>query len=96
MSSNERFWATLMRLRNAIGPPETRAIAPRSRFLRKTKTTDSAARRLALPIVRTLPNLEVHEKEFRSQSGDDSEDNLITLRAECHAGVHKAETNDRR
>jgi 5-methylcytosine-specific restriction endonuclease McrA len=27
----------------------------------------------------TMSNLEVHHKEFRSQSGDDSEANLITL-----------------
>jgi 5-methylcytosine-specific restriction endonuclease McrA len=36
-----------------------------------------------------LSNLEVHHKEFRSQSGDDSEENLITLCAECHALIHK-------
>jgi 5-methylcytosine-specific restriction endonuclease McrA len=35
-----------------------------------------------------MSNLEVHHKEFRSQSGDDSEENLITLCATCHAGVH--------
>jgi 5-methylcytosine-specific restriction endonuclease McrA len=27
----------------------------------------------------TMSNLEVHHKEFRSQAGDDSEQNLITL-----------------
>lgn len=32
--------------------------------------------------------LEVHHKEFRSQSGDDSEQNLITLCATCHTAVH--------
>ncbi len=36
----------------------------------------------------TMTNLEVHHKEFRSQSGDDSEQNLITLCAACHASVH--------
>jgi 5-methylcytosine-specific restriction endonuclease McrA len=36
----------------------------------------------------TLSNLEVHHKEFRSQSGDDSEENLITLCADCHARAH--------
>jgi 5-methylcytosine-specific restriction endonuclease McrA len=35
-----------------------------------------------------LSNLEVHHKEFRSQSGDDSEENLITLCAECHGRIH--------
>ena len=33
-------------------------------------------------------NLEVHHKEFRSQGGDDSEENLIALCAGCHALVH--------
>jgi 5-methylcytosine-specific restriction endonuclease McrA len=36
----------------------------------------------------TMSNLEVHHKEFRSQSGDDSEQNLITLCAVCHGAVH--------
>jgi len=29
-----------------------------------------------------------HHQEFRSQSGDDSEQNLITLCSGCHATVH--------
>ena len=33
-------------------------------------------------------NLEVHHKEFRSQGGDDSEENLITLCVACHLLVH--------
>jgi 5-methylcytosine-specific restriction endonuclease McrA len=33
-------------------------------------------------------NLEVHHKEFRSHSGHDSEENLITLCATCHTSVH--------
>ncbi len=36
----------------------------------------------------TISNLEVHHQEFRSHSGGDSEDNLITLCAPCHARVH--------
>jgi 5-methylcytosine-specific restriction endonuclease McrA len=36
----------------------------------------------------TRSNLEVHHKEFRSQGGDDSEENLITLCARCHSLVH--------
>ena len=36
-------------------------------------------------------DLEVHHKEFRSHSGDDSEENLITLCAQCHAAVHRSE-----
>jgi predicted HNH restriction endonuclease len=37
-----------------------------------------------------MSNLEVHHKQFRSQSGDDSNENLITLCAACHAGVHRS------
>jgi ATP-dependent DNA helicase RecQ len=36
----------------------------------------------------TMANLEVHHKEFRSQSGDDSEENLITLCTACHHETH--------
>jgi len=36
-----------------------------------------------------MANLEVHHKEFRSHSGHDLEDNLITLGRDCHAGVHR-------
>jgi 5-methylcytosine-specific restriction endonuclease McrA len=35
-----------------------------------------------------MSNLEVHHKQFRSQSGQDSEENLITLCSECHSSVH--------
>lgn len=35
-----------------------------------------------------MSNLEVHHREFRSHSGPDSEENLITLCAECHARTH--------
>jgi 5-methylcytosine-specific restriction endonuclease McrA len=34
-------------------------------------------------------NLEIHHKEFRSHSGHDSEENLITLCTQCHADVHR-------
>jgi 5-methylcytosine-specific restriction endonuclease McrA len=34
-------------------------------------------------------NLEVHHKEFRSQSGDDSEQNMITLCTACHVVLHQ-------
>ena len=37
----------------------------------------------------TMSNLEVHHKQFRSQSGDDSENNLITLCSTCHASLHR-------
>jgi ATP-dependent DNA helicase RecQ len=36
----------------------------------------------------TMSNLEVHHMEFRSHSGSDSEENLITLCTACHAAVH--------
>ncbi len=35
-----------------------------------------------------MSNLEVHHKQFRSQSGHDSEENLITLCAGCHGHLH--------
>ena len=37
----------------------------------------------------TMSNLEVHHKQFRSHSGHDSEENLITLCSTCHASVHQ-------
>jgi 5-methylcytosine-specific restriction endonuclease McrA len=37
----------------------------------------------------TMSNLEIHHKEFRSHSGDDSSQNLITLCNTCHAGAHR-------
>jgi ATP-dependent DNA helicase RecQ len=36
----------------------------------------------------TMANLEVHHQEFRSHSGNDSEQNLVTLCSACHASVH--------
>ena len=36
-----------------------------------------------------LSHLEVHHRELRSQSGDDAEQNLITLCTRCHAIVHR-------
>ncbi len=37
----------------------------------------------------TMSNLEVHHRQYRSHSGNDSEDNLITLCAKCHADIHR-------
>jgi 5-methylcytosine-specific restriction endonuclease McrA len=37
----------------------------------------------------TMSNLEVHHTEFRSHSGSDSGENLITLCAACHSRVHR-------
>jgi len=36
-----------------------------------------------------MSNLEVHHQQFRSHSGHDSEENLITLCASCHAIAHR-------
>ena len=36
-----------------------------------------------------MSNLEVHHREFRSHSGADSEENLITLCTACHTRVHR-------
>ena len=36
-----------------------------------------------------LSHLEVHHRELRSHSGDDAEQNLITLCTACHAMVHR-------
>ena len=37
----------------------------------------------------TMSNLEVHHREFRSHSGADSDENLITLCTQCHASIHR-------
>jgi 5-methylcytosine-specific restriction endonuclease McrA len=36
----------------------------------------------------SLKNLQVHHKMFRSQLGDDSEENLVTLCSACHNHLH--------
>ena len=36
----------------------------------------------------SMQNLQVHHLKFRSQSGGDKEQNLITLCVECHLDVH--------
>ncbi len=36
----------------------------------------------------SLENLQIHHKQFRSRSGADSGDNLITLCAKCHRSLH--------
>jgi len=37
----------------------------------------------------SLIALEVHHMKFRSELGDDAEDNLITLCRSCHQKVHQ-------
>jgi 5-methylcytosine-specific restriction endonuclease McrA len=36
----------------------------------------------------TMLNLEVHHKQFRNHSGDDSEENLVTVCRSCHSEFH--------
>ena len=36
-----------------------------------------------------MTNLEVHHQQFRSHSGDDSEENLITNCHTCHETIHR-------
>jgi 5-methylcytosine-specific restriction endonuclease McrA len=35
-----------------------------------------------------MTNLQIHHARFRSHQGSDSEDNLITLCADCHKLIH--------
>jgi 5-methylcytosine-specific restriction endonuclease McrA len=37
----------------------------------------------------TMSNLEVHHQQFRSHSGADAEENLITLCTACHRRAHE-------
>ena len=39
----------------------------------------------------TRSQLEIHHKDFRSQGGDDSDANLITLCVACHSLLHRGE-----
>jgi 5-methylcytosine-specific restriction endonuclease McrA len=36
----------------------------------------------------SMRNLEVHHQQFRSRSGEDKEENLITLCTNCHSSIH--------
>ena len=37
----------------------------------------------------TMQHLQVHHLKFRSHSGGDEEQNLITLCSDCHARIHQ-------
>jgi 5-methylcytosine-specific restriction endonuclease McrA len=37
----------------------------------------------------SMRNLEVHHQKFRSRSGEDTPDNLITLCVICHTRMHR-------
>lgn len=41
-----------------------------------------------------MHHLQVHHQQYRSRSGQDTEQNLITLCAECHARVHRETRRD--
>jgi 5-methylcytosine-specific restriction endonuclease McrA len=41
----------------------------------------------------SLQNLQVHHQELRSHSGNDTEENLITLCAPCHRRAHRSLEN---
>jgi len=41
----------------------------------------------------SMTNLELHHQQFRSQSGDDIEENLITLCNNCHSSLHRQPAN---
>jgi len=43
----------------------------------------------------SMTNLEVHHQRFRSHSGTDDENNLITLCNRCHSSVHKHDRRNR-
>jgi 5-methylcytosine-specific restriction endonuclease McrA len=36
-----------------------------------------------------MRHLQLHHQQFRSRSGHDAEENLVTLCAECHAKLHR-------
>jgi 5-methylcytosine-specific restriction endonuclease McrA len=38
----------------------------------------------------SMQHLQVHHLKFRSHSGGDAEQNLITLCADCHARMHQS------
>ena len=42
-----------------------------------------------------LSNLEVHHIQYRSRSGEDTEENLITLCDSCHGQLHRGPANRR-
>lgn len=71
-------------------------INPKSMRLRLDLTAYKSLRRLVLrrdgwrcQYCGTMTNLEVHHKKFRSHSGYDAEENLITLCSACHASTHQ-------
>jgi ATP-dependent DNA helicase RecQ len=71
------------------------SIGPKPRRLRLDPTSYECLRQQVLrrdgwrcQSCGSMSSLEVHHKQFRSLSGHDSEENLITLCAMCHASLH--------
>ena len=72
------------------------SIGPKPRRLRLDPTSYESLRQKVLrrdgwrcQLCGIMSNLEIHHKQFRSRSGHDSEENLITLCALCHASLHR-------
>ena len=72
------------------------AIRPRTPRLRLDSTRYRALHRQVLErdgwrcqFCGSMQQLQVHHLKFRSQSGGDEEQNLITLCTECHARMHR-------
>jgi 5-methylcytosine-specific restriction endonuclease McrA len=71
------------------------SIGPKSVRLRRDPLAYETLRQFVLrrdgwrcQLCGTMSNLEVHHKQFRSHSGHDAEENLLTLCNACHASVH--------
>lgn len=72
------------------------SIGPKPRRLRLDPTSYESLRQQVLrrdgwrcQSCGTMSNLEVHHKQFRSRSGHDCEENLITLSTSCHIDIHR-------
>jgi 5-methylcytosine-specific restriction endonuclease McrA len=72
-----------------------KSIRPKSPRLRLDSESYSELHRRVLErdgwrcqVCGSMQHLQVHHLKFRSQSGSDTEQNLITLCAVCHARIH--------
>jgi 5-methylcytosine-specific restriction endonuclease McrA len=75
-----------------------RGVGPKTAPLRLDSISYEALRRQVLrrdswrcQLCGSMSNLEVHHKQFRSHSGDDSELNMITLCTACHSQTHRSD-----
>ena len=87
-SSGRHFLENSARRRPENDSPRPSRFAAGSLVVRKSAPAGPASRQLEVSILRRDVNLEVHHKEFRSHSGHDSDENLITLCTTCHAHMH--------